>query len=313
MTAAELVPESGVEKAAATFLDHLEKERHLAPPTLAAYRSDLQQFARFLYPRSPDVRLPLAAVQPGIIRDFLLDLERQGLKPSTVARKLAAIRAFFRFLCGRRILPGNPASGIAAPPNPRRRPDALPLEQVEEAIELPPAHEFAGTRDRAILEVLYGGGIRLGELVPLGLSCLDAERGTLRVTGVDGRERAVPVGKPATAALQAYLQQRAALLIDLDITQVDAGALFVNQRGRRLHRRTVQRIVQRHLSRVADEDGLGPQLLRHTFALHLLDAGADLAAVKELLGHAVLSTTQVYTRVSLEHLRGIYEQAHPRA
>ena len=313
MTAAELVPESGVENAAATFLEHLERERNLAPHTLTAYRTDLRQFARFLYPRSPDVRLPLSAVQPAIIRDFLLDLERQGLKPSTVGRKLAAIRAFFRFLCSRRVLPGNPANGIAAPPNPRQLPSVLPLEQVEKAIGLPPAREFAGTRDRAILEVLYGGGIRLGELVPLGLSSLDVEKGTLRAAGAHGRERVVPIGRPATEALQAYLQQRAALLIDLDITQIDAGALFLNQRGRRLHRRTVQRIVHRHLSKVAQDEGLSPQLLRHSFAIHLLDAGADLAAVKELLGHAVLSTTQVYTRVSLERLRGIYEQAHPRA
>jgi len=304
---------SGLEKAIGIFLEYLEKERNYARYTLDAYRRDLQQFARFLYPRMADVRLPLIAVQQEVVRSFLDELEEKGLKPSSIARKLAAIRSFFRFLCRKRILPGNPAGGIGSPQFQRPLPGALNLEQIEEAIELPPIGEFVGARDRAILEVFYGGGIRLGELVQLNLSSLDMEEGTVRALGKGKKERIVPVGSMALEVLEGYLKQRAYLLLDLDITQVDAGALFLNERGRRLHQRTVQRMVKRYLSKVVEDGQLSPHLLRHTFATHLLEAGADLRAVKELLGHATLSTTQIYTHVSLDRLRSIYEQAHPRS
>ena len=309
----ELDAHSGVEKAIEKFLEYLEKERNYARYTLDAYRRDLQQFARFLYPVMADMRLPLFAVQREVIRDFLDELTEKGLKHSTIARKLAAIRSLFRYLCRERVLPDNPASGIASPRFQRQLPGFLHLKQIEEAIELPPVEEFSGARDRAILEVFYGGGIRLGELVQLNLSSLDLEEGTVRVMGKGKKERIVPVGRLALQALQGYLQQRTHFLLDLDITQVDAGALFLNERGRRLHQRTVQRIVRRYLSKVAEDERLSPHLLRHTFATHLLDAGADLRAVKELLGHATLSTTQIYTHVSLDRLRTIYEQAHPRS
>ena len=197
--------------------------------------------------------------------------------------------------------------------DPQLEAGAIPIPPPPPEAELPPVEEFSGARDRAILEVFYGGGIRLGELVQLNLSSLDLEEGTVRVMGKGKKERIVPVGRLALQALQGYLQQRTHFLLDLDITQVDAGALFLNERGRRLHQRTVQRIVRRYLSKVAEDERLSPHLLRHTFATHLLDAGADLRAVKELLGHATLSTTQIYTHVSLDRLRTIYEQAHPRS
>jgi len=304
---------SSVEEGIARFLEYLEKERNYARFTLDSYRSDLQQFARFLYPRMADVRLPLREVQREMVRDFVEELQARGLKPSSVARKLAAIRSFFRYLCREGVLAGNPASGVGAPRPGRRLPPSLELEQVEEAIELPPPEEFKGARDRAILEVFYGGGIRLGELVGLNLTSLALEEGTVRVLGKGRKERIVPVGRLALGALKVYLQRRAELLVELDITQVEAGALFLNTRGRRLSRRTVQRIVERYLRQVAEGKNLSPHLLRHTFATHLLDAGADLPAVKELLGHATLTTTQVYTEISLDRLRQIYEKAHPRS
>ena len=304
---------SGLEKAIGVFLEYLEKERNYARYTLDAYRRDLQQFARYLYPRMADVRLPLALLQQEVIRSFLEELEEKGLKPSSICRKLAAIRSFFRFLCREGILPGNPASGISAPQFQRSLPGTLNLGQIEEAIELPASGEFAGARDRAIIEVFYGGGIRLGELVQLNLSALDMGEGTARVVGKGKKERIVPVGSMALQVLEEYLKQRAQLLLDLDITQVDAGALFLNEQGRRLHQRTVQRLVKRYLSKVAEDGQLSPHLLRHTFASHLLEAGADLRAVKDLLGHATLASTHIYTQVSLDRLRSIYEQAHPRS
>ena len=304
---------SSIEQGIALFLDYLEKERNYARHTLDAYRRDLQQFARFLYPRISQVGIPVGAVERQVVQSFVEELRARGLRPSSVARKLSALRSLFRHLCRQRVLADNPASLVGAARPPRRLPQFLPLTQVEEAIALPPTAEFTGARDRAIIEVFYGGGIRLGELVALNLSALDLEEGTVRVMGKGRRERIVPIGGPALQTLKAYLQHRAALLVELDITQVDAGALFLNRKGRRLHRRTVQGNVKRYLRQVSEGQTLSPHLLRHTFATHLVEAGADLGAVKELLGHAVLSSTQVYTQVSLERLRQIYQQAHPRA
>ena len=316
--AGRLSGDSTVEEGISRFLEYLEKERNYALHTLASYRSDLQQFARFLYPRIADVRLPLRLVQREMVRDFLEELRSRGLKKSSVARKLAAIRSCFRFLCRQKALAGNPASGVGTPHAERPLPAVLEIEQVEEAIGLPPAKEFGGARDRAVLELFYGGGIRLSELVGLNLSSLDLEEGMVRVLGKGRKERLVPIGRLALEGLRNFLQQRAEFLLELDITQVDAGALFLNGRGKRLSKRTVQRIVRRYLDRVTGEElpvggSLSPHLLRHSFATHLLDAGADLHAVKELLGHATLTTTQVYTEVSLERLQQIYEKAHPRS
>lgn len=322
---AALSASSTVEEGIERFLEYLEKERNYARHTLNSYRSDLQQFARFLYPRVDDARLPLKLVQRELVAAFLEELQSRGLRPSSVARKLAAVRSCFRFLCREGVLAGNPASGVGSPRVDRRIPPTLELQQVEQAFELPPADEFRGARDRAILEVFYGGGVRLAELVGLNLTSLDLEEGTVRVMGKGRKERIAPIGRMALAALKTYLQRRAERLVELDITQVEAGALFLNTRGRRLNRRTVQRIVERYLNRAVApvgegeetgrkrEPGLSPHLLRHTFATHLLDAGADLYAVKELLGHATLAATQTYTEVSLERLREIYAQAHPRA
>ena len=316
--AGRLSGDSTVEEGISRFLEYLEKERNYALHTLASYRSDLQQFARFLYPRIADVRLPLRLVQREMVCDFLEELRSRGLKKSSVARKLAAIRSCFRFLCRQKALAGNPASGVGTPHAERPLPAVLEIEQVEEAIGLPPAKEFGGARDRAVLELFYGGGIRLSELVGLNLSSLDLEEGMVRVLGKGRKERLVPIGRLALEGLRNFLQQRAEFLLELDITQVDAGALFLNGRGKRLSKRTVQRIVRRYLDRVTDQElppggSLSPHLLRHSFAAHLLDAGADLHAVKELLGHTTLTTTQVYTEVGLERLQQIYAKAHPRA
>lgn len=312
-SAARLEPGSTLEEGIVRFLEYLEKERNYAPHTLLSYQNDLQQFARFLYPRLTDVRLPIRLIQRDLVAAFLEELRRRGFKRSSVARKLAAIRSFFRYLCREKVLVANPASGIGTPRPERRIPPSLELEQVEEAINLPSTEEFAGARDRAILEIFYGGGIRLGELVGLNLSALDLKEGTVRVMGKGRRERVVPIGRLALMALQQYLQRRTEFLLEMDIAQVEAGALFLNRWGRRLSRRTVQRIVNRYLRQVAQGEPLSPHLLRHTFATHLLDAGADLAAVKELLGHATLTSTQIYTHVPLERLQQIYAQAHPRA
>ena len=302
---------SSLEEGIALFLDHLRKERNYAEHTLNSYRCDLRQFARFLYPRVDDLLLPLTAVQREQVAAFMTDLEEKNLKASTVARKLAALRSLFRFLCREGALAANPAGAIAAPAVVRSRPRHLPVAQVAQAIEAPFAERFTGVRDRAIMEVFYGSGIRLGELVALNLSALDLEEGTIKVLGKGRRERIAPIGAKAREALQTYLQRRVEVLLEFHVAEVDAGALFLNGRGKRLSRRMVQRVVERYLRTVSEAESLSPHLLRHSFATHLLDAGADLVAVKELLGHATLTTTQVYTEVSLDRLREIYARAHP--
>ena len=302
---------SSLEEGISLFLDHLLKEQNYAEYTLNSYRCDLQQFARFLYPRVEDLRLPLRAVQREQVLAFVAGLEEKGLKESTVARKLAALRSLFRYLCREGGLSANPVATVASPAVERSLPRYLPVEQVAAAIETPSNERFSGVRDRAILEVFYGGGIRLGELVALNLSSLYLDEGTIRVLGRGRRERIAPIGSKAQEMLSVYLQRRAEILIEFDMAQVDAGALFLNGRGRRLSRRTVQRVVERYLRTVSEGESLSPHLLRHSFATHLLDAGADLVAVKELLGHATLTTTQVYTEVNLERLQAIYAKAHP--
>ena len=304
---------SSLEEAIARFLEYLHKERNCAEYTLSSYRCDLQQFARFLYPRVDNLQLPLRVVQREQVQSFVADLEEKGLKASTVARKLAALRSFFRYLCREGALVANPAGAVASPLVERPLPRHLPVEQVAEAMEAPSTERFSGVRDRAILEVFYGGGIRLGELVGLNLSSLELAEGTIKVMGRGRKERIAPIGAKAQEALEAYLQRRAEVLLECDMSQIEAGALFLNGRGKRLSRRTVQRIVERHLRAVSEDDSLSPHRLRHSFAAHLLDAGADLVAVKELLGHATLAATQSYTEVSLEHLQAIYAEAHPHS
>ena len=309
---ASLHRDSGVEEGIRHFLEHLRVERNYAVYTLESYRCDLQQFARFLYPRMADASLPIKLVERSIVGDFVEDLHMRGMKNSTVARKLTTLRTFFRFLCREGVLVASPTHGVATPEVEQRPRPQLPLEKIEEAIELPTMDTFSGTRDRAILEVFYGGGVRLGELVQLNLSSIDLKEGLLRLGHKRRKERIVPIGSLALDALNTYIQRRAEVLIELDITLVDAGALFLNGRGRRFSRRSIQRIVHSYLHRVVDGDSLSPHLLRHSFAAHLLHAGADLASVKEMLGHATVVSTQAYAEPNLERLRRVYVKAHPR-
>ena len=309
---ASLHRDSGVEEGIRHFLEHLRVERNYAVYTLESYRCDLQQFARFLYPRMADASLPIKLVERSIVGDFVEDLHMRGMKNSTVARKLTTLRTFFRFLCREGVLVASPTHGVATPEVEQRPRPQLPLEKIEEAIELPTMDTFSGTRDRAILEVFYGGGVRLGELVQLNLSAIDLKEGLLRLGHKRRKERIVPIGSLALDALNTYIQRRAEVLIELDITLVDAGALFLNARGRRFSRRSIQRIVHSYLHRVVDGDSLSPHLLRHSFAVHLLHAGADLASVKEMLGHATVVSTQAYAEPTLERLRRVYVKAHPR-
>lgn len=294
-----------------TFLTHMEKEAFSSPYTVQAYRGDLLQFVDFLRRELRVEEVTPKEVDKLAIRHFLGTLGREGYARRSVARKLASIRAFLGYLCREGILERNPALLVRSPKLDKQLPSFLNPDQAERAMDLPSVENVLGVRDRAILELFYGTGIRLGELVALDRQSVDFLGETIRVRGKGDRQRLLPLGREALKALRAYIVRRGELL-ERAKENGDGEAFFLNGYGKRLSRRGVQKIVGRWLSLVS-AGRTNPHVLRHSFATHLLDAGADLRAVEELLGHVSLSTTQIYTHVTADRLRKIYEQAHPRS
>ncbi len=289
------------------FLEQLEWERNLSPRTQAAYRREVLRFAAFA---SEELgRACPRSIETADIRAFVAHLHSLRLAPRSIQRALAALRTYFRFLTAEGVVPANPAAAVPNPRVPRTLPDTVPPAALEALFEAFPETP-AGRRDRAILELLYGSGLRVSELVGLDLADVDRGRRLLRVRGKGRKERIVPYGGKAEEALAAYLPERAAWRQG---GGRDDDPLFVNQRGGRLTDRSVRRIVDAAVRRVASLHRLHPHSLRHAFATHLLEAGMDLRAIQELLGHASLATTQVYTNVDLEHLMAVYRRSHPKA
>jgi integrase/recombinase XerC len=299
-----------------TYLGVLAHERQLSEHTVTAYRKDLEDLSGFLteYLGTPD--WDWEAVDRLTLRSFLGWCLRRGLSRRTIARKLSAIRGFFRFLHLEDLLPSNPARVVRAPKAEKRLPGHLSRPEADALFRLAEAkaaeNSLAGTRTLAILELLYGSGLRLSELQELDLRSLDFRRAQLRVKGKGKKERIVPVTQRSVEALRRYEPRRQEALSRRG-TREEADPLFVNNRGGRLSRRSIQRSVRELISLAAADAGLSVHSLRHSFATHLMDAGADLMAVKELLGHVSLSTTQIYTHTSKERLKKVYQQAHPRS
>jgi integrase/recombinase XerC len=300
-----------VESAIRAYLRHLRLDVNSSAETLRAYGSDLGEFAAFLEKEVGGGReVAPKQVDRLAVRAFLGDLHRRQAKRSTVARKLAAIRSFFRYLKRQGKLSANPAAAVATPRQEKRLPKQLSVVEVQHLVEIADDSAPLGARDRAILELLYASGVRVSELTGLDLDDLDLGDGMMRVLGKGKKERMVPVGSKAIAAIRVYLRRRA----DLEPRPGRGGdALFLNFRGTRLNVRSVRRIVDRYIRQCAILRKVSPHTLRHSFATHLLDAGADLRSIQELLGHASLSTTQKYTHVSTERLLRTYGKAHPRA
>ena len=294
------------------FLEHLEKERQVSEHTVRAYARDLEAFAAFL-DRHTGGDWDFGRVDRLGIRGFLGELPRRGLAKRSLARALSAVRSLYRFLQAHHGLEKTPIRAARAPRVGRTLPKYLDRERTERVFEAAEhraaGEEPAGLRDLAILELFYSSGLRLSELVGLNLLDLDLLSDQVKVRGKGRKERLVPVGSRASRALRHYLEEREALA---RLPGADRQAVFLGRRGRRLTARTVQRLVHRAFD-VIGGDGLKTHSLRHTFATHLLDAGADLRAVQELLGHASLSTTQIYTHTSVERLKQVYHKAHPRA
>jgi integrase/recombinase XerC len=301
------------------FVAHLGDERGLSTHTVAAYRRDVTQFLQFA--GRAGVTDP-EQVEPLLLRRFLALQRTRGLAASSIARKAAALRACFRLLARRGLVADNPAAELGVPRGARRLPVVLKPRQVDRLLAGPTPVDPVGLRDRAILELLYATGIRVGELCGLRLGDVDLGSDTVRVLGKGAKQRIVPFGEPARAALLDYLARgRSAMLPegrdparpDGRGSEADREALFFNRRARPMGQRDVRAMLERYRVGAGIPAGTSPHTLRHSFATHLLEGGADLRAVQELLGHVALTTTQTYTHVSNERLRRVYEQAHPRA
>ena len=292
------------------FLAYLELERGLSRNTLEAYRSDLQQYGVFLDRQRVD---PLA-VSGQELAAFVTELasgsdERPPVAPATLQRKIACLRSFYRHLRREQILDHDPTSELRAPRTPGRLPKVLSRDEVQRLLAQPQGGSPAALRDRALLETMYACGLRASEAIELELSALDLEAGILRTYGKGSKERIVPIGSKAIETLRAYLDRARPRLVGLH----DEPRVFVNLRGSGLSRQGLYKIVQRHARSAGLEQRMSPHTLRHTFATHLLAGGCDLRSLQEMLGHADIGTTQIYTHLSTERLREVYFDAHPRA
>ena len=294
------------------FLDHLAVERGLSRHTLDAYRRDLRRYLTFLEERG--VR-DVASVREEDVAEFVRHLSGSEYAPertyraSSVARALAAARALHRFLVREGVVPDDPTQGVIRPRIPRSLPKPLTVDQVSALLAAPGDAEPPALRDTAILEVLYGAGLRISELVALDVDDVDLEEGSVRVVGKGDKERVVPLGRYAVRAVGSYLARSRPVLA----RSRSGGALFLNQRGGRLTRQGATNIIQTAARRAGIRARVTPHVLRHSFATHMLEGGADVRVVQELLGHASVATTQIYTLVTQDHLREVYDDAHPRA
>lgn len=293
-----------VDEALALFDGQL-KTQNRSENTVIAYHNDIVQFLNFLG-RETDIepeKISLEAVSVDWVRSFLGDLTDQGLERKSMARKLAALRSFFKFLCKDGYLDYNPVQRVASPKLGRKLPEFLYLEQMEKLLQTPDCTTVLGARDQVILELLYGSGLRVSELMELNQDSVDPDQMLLRVRGKGKKERLVPVTKYALEAIEGYLNLR----------KNSQKALLLNYQGSRLSVRSIRRILDKLGTEAGVPQHIHPHMLRHSFATHLLDGGADLRSVQELLGHVKLSSTQIYTHLTREHLREVYNETHPRA
>lgn len=284
------------------FLLFLEAEKNASLHTIKNYGVDLREFSIF-------TRKPATEVSYLDIRSFLADLKSKQYSKSSIARRLACIRSFFKYLARENVLTTNPAAGIATPKREKKLPAFLSLDEVSHLLQAPSENNWEEKRDKAILEMFYSSGLRVSELVGLNRDDVDFFSGLVRVRGKGKKERIVPVLKVAIDAIQAYLDMRP----PKELVQQGRKALFLNRYGGRLTDRSIRRMILKYVRRVAITKEVSPHTLRHSFATHMLDNGADLRSVQELLGHENLSTTQIYTHVTTRRLKEAYDNAHPRA
>ena len=285
------------------FFEYLEAGRGASPHTIKNYGADLREFFQFLGTRKT------SEVDPLLIRSFLTQVKSRGCSKATLSRKLAALRSFFKFLAREKQLQANPVLGISTPKRDKKLPRFLDLGEITHLLEAPSGKNWEGKRDRSILETLYSSGVRVSELVGLNRGDLDLLSGLVKIRGKGKKERIVPIGEKALGSLRDYLEALPAGRKSDELNQ----PLFLNRSGTRLTDRSVRRLILKYARQISLKKGISPHTLRHTFATHMLDRGADLRSVQELLGHANLSTTQIYTHVTTRRLQEAYHRAHPRA
>jgi len=306
-----------IEKLLEQFFEHLRYERNVSEHTLRNYRIDLTQFYDHFAPadpltgarREPDIR----QIDHITIREWLSALHAAQKKKTSIARKLAALRTFFQFLIREGVVEANPARLVNTPRLEKRLPNHLSLEEMVRFIETPDTTTDLGKRDRAMLEMLYATGVRVSELTKLDLRDVDYQNRMVRVMGKRRKERVVPFGEPAQHALLDYLTVRGQFLQHAPLAERASAAVFLNYQGTRITTRSVGRMVDKYILICSGIHNISPHSLRHSFATHLLDNGADLRHIQELLGHARLSTTEIYTHVSMERLIEVYDKTHPKA
>ncbi|MDA8227217.1 MAG: tyrosine recombinase XerC [Desulfitobacterium hafniense] len=290
---------------ALSLFDGYQRSLNRSEHTLIAYQTDLIQFFNFAAPELNVSRDDLRAqsIDLFVVRSFLGLLAEAGISRKSIARKLASLRAFFKFLSKEKIIDKNPVLRVASPKLGRKLPHFLYLNQVEQLLHAPDCTTVLGARDQLILELLYGSGLRVSELVKLNIKDIDIDSSLIRIKGKGFKERIIPITRYAIEAYRSYLNLRS----DQSV------ALLLNYQGTRLSARSIRRILNKLVEKISLEQHVHPHMLRHTFATHLLDGGADLRTVQELLGHEKLSSTQIYTHLTREHLKEVYIQAHPRA
>jgi len=298
-----------------SYIRYLEVERHASAYTVRNYTSDLlgnyrhgpeKGFFQFL--RLKNIS-SLEEVDKHTLRDYISWLMQQGVAKASIARKLSAIRSLYRYLAREGVLPTNPLEKVSTPKLDRRLPSFLTIEEVEQLLQAPDLSTPQGQRDRALMELLYASGLRVSEVVNLNMEQVNRDSGEIRVWGKGMKERVVLMGKPAAEALSVYLSQGRPKLLG----NKRNSALFLNRYGEHLNERRVQRILEEYASKAGLDKRVHPHMLRHTFATHMLDGGADLRVVQELLGHANLTSTQIYTHVTKSQARKVYLSAHPMA
>lgn len=299
-------------KAIEQFIHHLEIERGASPYTVKSYKEDLGQWTEYISQNLNKGRaesgegLDIRSVVTQDMINYISCLFRKKLSKASIARKISTLRSFFGYLNKQGILKMNPLQDISAPKFVRKNPDFMTIDEVFSLMDAPGYNDSTGQRDRAILELLYATGIRVSELVSLNEGMVDFKEGIIKVKGKGKKERIVPFGSKAKKALEIYLDSRSS-------ERIWNGPLFQNKRGGRLSQRSVHRLVKKYCRKISIKKKLSPHAIRHTFATHLLESGADLRIIQELLGHSSLSTTQKYTHINLDRLMSEYDKAHPRA
>jgi len=287
------------------FYRYLQTERRYSTHTLVAYQRDIQ---RFLSSLDQDIfsTIHWDAIKPAQVRAAVARIHRQGLSGRSLQRTLSSIRSLYKFLCRHQLASSNPATGIPAPKSAKRLPNTLNADKLDQLLNIK-GDDFFSIRDRALMELLYACGLRLSELTGINITDIDWQQQSIRVTGKGSKQRQVPFGRKAAEAVKTWLKNRSLLIKE------NEPALFISQRGSRISNSSVQQRLKKWAQKQGLDSAIYPHMLRHSFASHILESSNDLRAVQELLGHANLSTTQIYTHLDFQHLAGVYDNAHPRA